>query len=69
MLAPSAGVRRVGGKPKDFLLTSVIVNTSGSTPVQTSVHADLTIANRQFPRLGTVTLYDGDADAEELTPP
>ena len=41
----TAGVRKIGVSQSDFLINGA--------------HADVTIAARQFPRLGTVTLIDG----------
>jgi hypothetical protein len=52
----TAGVRKVGGAPEDFLLTSAITTVSGSTAVQTNAHADLVITNRQYPRFPTLVL-------------
>jgi hypothetical protein len=56
----TTGVRRIGGNPEDFLLSSAITNTQGTTPLETSVHKDLVLNQRYFPRLSTVTLIDGD---------
>jgi len=56
----SAGVRKIGGYPEDFLLTSVRTTTAGSVPVATSVHADLEIWPRDFPRFVSVSLVNGD---------
>jgi hypothetical protein len=56
----TTGVRRVGGNTEDFLLSSAIVNTQGSTALETSVHKDLVLNQRYFPRLASVTLIDGD---------
>ena len=54
------GVRKVGALPSQFLLTSHKTTTTSSTVVQNSVHDDLLITNRQFPRFLTITLNDGD---------
>lgn len=59
----TAGVRRIGGNPEDFLVSSVLTTTVGSTPVQTSVHADLTLGNLQYPRFlgaSAIVLTNGD---------
>ncbi len=42
----TSGVRAVGGSPSDFLVNGA--------------HADVPIAGRQFPQLGTITIVDGD---------
>lgn len=48
-LEQTAGVRKLGGAPSDFLLNGG--------------HGDVSIAPRQFPVLGTVTIVDGDTGA------
>jgi hypothetical protein len=54
------GVRKVGGNPEDFQLSSELTTTGGSTVVQAAGYHDLNITPRQFPRLGTVTIVNGD---------
>ena len=54
------GVRRVGANVEDFHLASTRVKVSGSTVVQTAGYHDLNIMPREFPRLGSVTIVDGD---------
>jgi hypothetical protein len=56
----TVGVRKVGGNTEDFLLSSAVTNLAGSTALETNVHKDLTLNKRYYPRLGTVTLVDGD---------
>jgi hypothetical protein len=58
------GVRKVGGRPEDFLLSSVV----GSTPVQSLVHADLRIEPRWFPRFAGIAIFDGDDPADPPVP-
>lgn len=60
VVADTLGVRKIGGNPEDFLLSSSIVNTQGTTALETNVHKDLALNQRYFPRLATVTLVDGD---------
>jgi hypothetical protein len=60
------GVRKVGGNPEDFLLTSRSVRLTEQRIIQQSVHADILITPRQYPRfLGAeaLTLIDGDTGA------
>lgn len=45
----TAGVYEIGGSPTDFLLNSA--------------HADVLLQPRQFPQLGTVSIFDADANA------
>lgn len=54
------GVRKIGGNPEDFLLSSAVTNKQGTTPLETNVHKDLTFGIRQFPRFVGITLVDGD---------
>jgi len=54
------GVRKVGGNPEDFLLSSAVTNTQGTTALETNVHKDLAFGIRQFPRFVGITLVDGD---------
>ena len=57
------GVRKVGGNPEDFLLSSVLTNTQGSTGVDILVHKDLAFGIQQFPRFSKILLTDGDTDS------
>jgi len=41
------GVRKIGGNPEDFLLSSAVTNTRGTTPLETNVHKDLAFGIRQ----------------------
>lgn len=66
----TAGVRKVGGNPEDFLLSSASELSSGATMIQYNAHADLVITSRQYPRLSgfssgllsvpVLTLVNGD---------
>lgn len=56
----TVGIRKIGGNPEDFLLSSAIVNTQGTTALETNVHKDLILNRRYYPRLGTVVIVDGD---------
>jgi len=60
VIRDTAGVRKIGGNPEDFQLSSARVKTSGSTVVQTSGYHDLTIMPREFPRFAALTLVNGD---------
>jgi hypothetical protein len=60
----TVGVRKIGGNPEDFQLASARVTTGGSTPVQSAGYHDLTIMSREFPRLGTLRVINGDTGSD-----
>jgi hypothetical protein len=62
----TVGVRKIGGNPEDFLLSSILTKVGGGTPVQTSVHADLLLNNQEYPRFlgaSAIVLTNGDTGA------
>lgn len=60
----AAGVRKVDASLGGFLLTATRVYSTGFTEsVLPSSHADVPLALRDFPRLHTVTLINGDTGA------